>query len=111
MVEYLNRARELDLACLVEVHSEEELHRGLTTDACIIGINNRDLSTMQVDLSTSLRLRRLIPPGIVTVSESGIQGREDVRRLEEVGFDAVLAGESLMSSPDIGAKLRELRGA
>ncbi|MXY50368.1 MAG: indole-3-glycerol phosphate synthase TrpC [Gemmatimonadetes bacterium] len=98
------------LHCLVEVHNEEELDRALAAGSRIIGINNRDLTDFTVSLETSLRLRPRIPRGIVTVSESGIHGREDVLRLQEAGFDAVLVGESLMGAEEIGGKLDALLG-
>ncbi|MDE2825182.1 MAG: indole-3-glycerol phosphate synthase TrpC [Gemmatimonadota bacterium] len=98
------------LHCLVEVHDEGELDRALAAGSRIIGINNRDLTDFTVSLETSLRLRPRIPPGIVTVSESGIHGREDVLRLQEAGFDAVLVGESLMGADEIGGQLDALLG-
>lgn len=107
---WLALAEELGLSCLVEVHTEGDLEKVLNTRVQIIGLNNRDLATLEVDVTTSFRLKGLIPPGIITVSESGIRRREDIVRLGEAGFDAVLIGESLMSSPDIGLKLRELLG-
>lgn len=107
---FLALAEDLGLSCLVEVHTEEDLDRVLNTPAKIIGINNRNLATLEVDLTTSRRLRRLMPPDIIAVSESGVKTREDIMRLQEADFDAVLIGESLMSSPDIAAKLRELLG-
>ena len=107
---FLGQAREVDLSCLVEAHTREDVEKAVAAGAGIIGINNRDLNTMRVDLAASLRLRELIPPGVIAVSESGIRTREDVIRLEEAGFDAVLVGGVLMSSPDIGHTLKELLG-
>jgi len=98
------------MACLVEVHNEEELSRVLETEARIIGINNRDLRTFQVSLDTTLRLRPSIPSNRLIVSESGIQTRSDVESLAAVGVDAVLVGTSLMRADDPGEKLRELMG-
>ncbi len=98
------------LHCLVEVHDEGELDRALAADSRVIGINNRDLTDFTVSLDTSLRLRPRIPRGIVTVSESGIHGREDVLRLQEAGFDAVLVGESLMGAEEIGGQMDALLG-
>lgn len=98
------------LHCLVEVHDERELDRALAAGSRVIGINNRDLTDFTVSLDTSLRLRPRIPRGIVTVSESGIHGREDVLRLQEAGFDAVLVGESLMGAEEIGGQLDALLG-
>ena len=110
----LRDLRELAAACgqdaLVEVHDEAELERALESGAEIIGINNRDLKTFQVSLETTLRLRALVPAGIRVVAESGIQTRDDVKRMEEVGVDAVLVGEALMVAPDPGVKIRDLLG-
>jgi indole-3-glycerol phosphate synthase len=103
-------AQSYGLQCLVEVHDEKELDRALEVRAHVIGINNRDLTNFNVDLQTSLSLKSAIPEEIITVSESGIHTREDVLTLQEAGFDAILVGESLMRSEDIGAKLDELLG-
>jgi indole-3-glycerol phosphate synthase len=107
---FLALAGKLSLSCLVEVHTEEDVKKVLDTTAQIIGINNRNLTTLEVDVNTSLRLRKLIPPDIIAVTESGIQTREDILKLEAVGFDAALIGGSLMKAPDIAGKLRELLG-
>jgi indole-3-glycerol phosphate synthase len=101
----------LRIAALVEVHDEPELDRALTAGARIIGVNNRDLKTPKVDLETSFRLRPRIPAGGVTVSESGIRTPEDLRRMADAGYDAVLIGERFMAAPDPGAALREMRDA
>lgn len=92
----------LGMAVLVEVHDETDLERALTAKPRIIGVNNRDLRTFKVDLSTSLRLRPLVPADVVMVSESGISSREDVVRLLDARVDAILVGESLMRQPDPG---------
>ena len=107
---YLELARELDMDCLVEVHSEAELKKVLQTNADIIGINNRDLATFKTDLKTTVRLRPMIPTEKIVVSESGIKSRTDVEKLMKEGVDAILVGETLMKSNDISAKLRELLG-
>jgi indole-3-glycerol phosphate synthase len=107
---FLRHARELDLSCLVEAHTQGDVEKAVEAGADIIGINNRDLSTMEVDVTTSLRLRELIPPGVIAVSESGIRTREDVLRLEQAGFDALLVGSVLMSSADVAGAMRELLG-
>ena len=107
---YLELARELDMDCLVEVHSETELKKVLQTNAHIIGINNRDLATFKTDLGTTLRLRPMIPAEKIVVSESGIKSRADVVKLIKEGVGAILVGETLMKSDDISAKLRELLG-
>lgn len=106
----LDTARSLGMACLVEVHDEDELARVLATDARIIGINNRNLKTFEVTLETTLKLRPLVPAGRLVVSESGIHQRADVECLAAAGVDAVLVGTSLMRAEDPGKKLRELRG-
>jgi indole-3-glycerol phosphate synthase len=106
--ELLSLSQELGMQCLVEVHNEEELKRALATDARIIGINNRDLDTMAVDINVTRRLRPLIPPDRLVVSESGIKGREDIEKLRELGINCVLVGEALVTAGDIAAKLKEL---
>ncbi|MBW1675496.1 MAG: indole-3-glycerol phosphate synthase TrpC [Deltaproteobacteria bacterium] len=110
LVSLLREARALGMACLVEVHDEDELARVLATDARIIGINNRNLRTFEVDLETTLRLRPLVPADRLVVSESGIHERADLESLAAAGVDAVLVGTSLMRASDPGEKLRELRG-
>ena len=105
----LARARELGLDALVEVHDEAELEAALAAGADLVGINNRDLGSFEVDLGVSERLAPLLPEGIVTVAESGIFTPEDVERLEAAGVDACLVGESLMRERDVGAALRRLR--
>ena len=108
---FISIAREIGLACLIEVHKKNEIEEVLTTGAEIIGINNRNLDTLRVDIVTSLKLKRVIPEHYITVSESGIRTRRDVRRLEESGFHALLIGETLMKAEKPGNKLRELSGA
>ncbi|MBA7486759.1 Indole-3-glycerol phosphate synthase [subsurface metagenome] len=105
----LELSHELKMTCLVEVHNEAELEIALRSGAEIIGINNRDLKTFTVDLTTTERLRPLIPPDRIVVSESGIKDRSDIEKLIKWGVDAVLIGESLMSAPDIAARMKELR--
>lgn len=102
------RARELGLDALVEVHSADEMHRAMDAGASIIGINNRDLTTFNVDLETSIELARLDPPDAILVSESGINTGDDIRRLREAGFKAFLVGEHLMRADDPGEALRRL---
>ncbi len=104
----LELSHELNMSCLVEVHNEAELEIALRSEARIIGINNRDLHTFTVDIATTERLRPLIPTDRIVVSESGIKNHSDMERLEEWGVDAVLIGESLMSAPNIAAKVKEL---
>jgi indole-3-glycerol phosphate synthase len=106
--ELLQLSHELNMSCLVEVHNEAEVEIALNSQAKIIGINNRDLNTFNVDMTTTARLRPLIPPDRILVSESGIKERKDIEKLSRLGIDAVLIGESLMSAPDIAARMIDL---
>jgi indole-3-glycerol phosphate synthase len=106
--EFLSLSRALGLSCLVEVHNENELEAALDSGAQIIGINNRDLKTFSVDIGTTQRLRRLVPKDKTVVSESGISRRQDMANLKELGVDAALVGEALLTAGDIAAKIREL---
>ena len=101
-------ALELDLDCVVEVHSDEELERALAVDAEVIGINNRNLDDFSVDVGTTKELITDIPAGATVVAESGISERATLEELEEIGVDAVLIGEALMRAEDPEAKVREL---
>lgn len=103
-------ARSIDLDCLVEVHDAEELERALEAGVEVIGINNRNLDDMSVDIATTYELMPDVPAGKTVVAESGISGREELEELDRVGVDAVLIGGALMSSPDPEAKTRELAG-
>lgn len=100
----------LGLSALVEAHDGEEIGRALAAGARVIGVNNRNLKDFTVDIQNAIRLRQQVPPEILFVAESGIRSREDVRKLEENGVDAVLIGETLMRSPDKKAALAMLRG-
>lgn len=108
---YLAHARGRGLAALVEVHTAREVDVAVEAGADLVGINNRDLTTLTVDPTTTARLRPLIPPGITVVSESGFATKAQVDAVKRLGVDAVLVGTSLMKSADPEAKLRELRGA
>jgi indole-3-glycerol phosphate synthase len=105
---FLAEAAEAKLAVLVEVHDAEELDRAVAAGASIIGVNNRNLKTMEVRLETSLDLLPKMPPNAVKVAESGIKTGADMKRLRAAGYDAFLIGEHLMSSPDPGAALAAL---
>jgi indole-3-glycerol phosphate synthase len=105
LIELSNR---LQIAALVEVHNADEVDRALQAGARIVGVNNRDLRTFEVDLETSLRLRTGLPPGCLTVSESGISSADDLDCLEKAGFDAVLIGERLITQAEPGRALLEL---
>jgi len=93
----------LEMNALVEVHTEQELLRVLSIGARIIGVNNRNLQTFEVDFENTARLRRLMPDDVVTVGESGLKTTADVERLRALGLDAVLVGETLVKSRDIYA--------
>jgi indole-3-glycerol phosphate synthase len=108
LVAMLRHAEMRRLEVLVEVHDESEVDRALEAGASILGANNRDLATLVVDPTRTLRLRPRIPNGVVSVSESGVRTRDDVKRIEDAGFDAVLIGEALSRSADPRATLREL---
>ena len=105
-----NQAIELGLTPLVELYDPENLPRVLDAGATLIGVNNRDLRTFAVDLDHTVRMREKIPAGCLLVAESGIRTRADVLRLEAAGVDAMLVGETLMTSPDIGAAVNALLG-
>ena len=104
----LGLARELNLDALVEVHSRDEMDRAIRAGANIIGVNNRDLTTFEVDLNTSFELAAMAPRDAILVSESGFSRGSDIRRLKEAGFSAFLVGEHLMRADDPGHALREL---
>ncbi|MFZ5987171.1 MAG: indole-3-glycerol phosphate synthase TrpC [Bacillota bacterium] len=99
----------LGMQCLVEVHDKGELERALESGAKIIGINNRDLKTFDVDLKTTEKLMNYIPHDRAVVSESGIKSPDDMKYLKELGVDAVLIGETFMRAPSIRGKIDELR--
>ena len=106
--ELLELSHKLSMSCLVEVHNEAELEIALMSQARIIGINNRDLNTFSVDITTTERLRPLIPADRIVISESGIKERSDMKKLRQWSVDAVLIGESLMSVDNVAAKMKEL---
>jgi len=108
--EYIGMADALGLSCLVEAHDEREVKMAARAGARVIGVNNRDLRTFDVDIMTSVKLRDFAPPDVIFVSESGIKTAADVELLRQNGVDAVLIGETLMRSPDKRSALRELAG-
>jgi len=108
--EYLHLSTELGMSVLFEVHDLKELETALLIDCPIIGINNRNLKTLRIDIQTTFDLKKEIPPQKVIVSESGIRTRADVQLLEDAGIDAMLIGTSLMEAEDIGKKIDELTG-
>jgi indole-3-glycerol phosphate synthase len=101
-------ARGLDLDCLVEVHDEEDLERALELDCDVIGINNRNLRDLTIDLQTTHELLTDVPAGKTVVSESGYSSRDQFEELERIGVDAVLVGETLMRAEDPEAAVRDL---
>jgi indole-3-glycerol phosphate synthase len=110
IADLLTKANALGLDALVEVHDQEEMRRAIDAGAEIIGINNRDLRTFVVDLATTERLAPLAPASAILVAESGIYTRTDVERLEGLGIDAVLVGESLILAKDRTEAIRRLLG-
>ncbi|MCL2446942.1 MAG: indole-3-glycerol phosphate synthase TrpC [Oscillospiraceae bacterium] len=107
--EFIKQADSLGRSCLVEAHDEDELAKGLRAGARIIGVNNRNLKTFNVDLHNSIRLRKLAPPEVIFVAESGIRNAEDVQLLREHGIHAALVGETLMRAPCKKTALEALR--
>lgn len=107
---YRELAESMGMDALVEAHDEREVERALECGAKIVGVNNRDLRTFQVDMANSIRLRKMAPEDVVFVSESGIRTSDDIRRLYENQVDAVLIGETLMRSEDKKAALELLNG-
>ena len=106
----LATANDLGLGALVETHSEEDLEKALSTGAEVIGVNARDLETLDVDPARALELVAMVPEDRIAVAESGLATREQVARAVEAGARAILVGEALMRAEDPGAKIRELRG-
>jgi len=108
--DFIELSTALGMDALVEAHDAKEIEQALGAGAHIVGINNRDLASFEVNLATTIELRRFVSGGHVLVSESGIHSREHVRMLEDSGVDAILVGEALVTSNDIGGKIRELLG-
>ena len=108
---HLGLAHDLGMACLVESHSGEELDKAINSGAEIIGVNNRNLKTLKVDINSSIKLLPLIPTDRIRVSESGIKTAEDVESVSGAGADAILVGEVLVRSKDPGLKIGELIAA
>jgi len=110
LVHLQSRAWDLGLAALVEIHDDEELTRAVGSGARLIGVNNRNLRTLAVDVSASDRLAAKMPAGVVGVSESGLQTRSDLERLASAGYRAFLIGERFMTDPDPARAIAELIG-
>jgi indole-3-glycerol phosphate synthase len=104
-------AASMGMASLIEVHTEEELARVLALEPRIVGVNNRNLQTFAVDFGNTARLRAQIPPEVLVVAESGLQGPEDVAAMKAIGVDAILVGETLVKSKDISKTARALIAA
>jgi len=111
LASFIKKADDFGLSCLVEAHDEDELKMALDAGARIVGVNNRNLKTFEVDVENSIRLRRLAPPDIIFVSESGIKTADDIKCLRENGVNAALIGETLMRAADKKAALDVLRGS
>jgi len=109
LLHFCEVAQDLNLACIVEVHSPEEVRKLFSLpSSVIVGINNRNLKNFQVDLSTTRLILNLLPPGRLIISESGIKDIQDIRRLKNIGVSAFLVGEAILRSEDPAEKLREL---
>jgi len=111
LVRFHRLATEVGLDVLVEIHDERELESALAADATMVGVNQRDLVTFQVDHERALRMAGVIPDGVVKVAESGVRGRDDAAALHAAGYHAVLVGETLVTSTDPADSVRLLRGA
>jgi indole-3-glycerol phosphate synthase len=111
LVRFHRLAIEVGLDVLVEIHDERELEAALAADATMVGVNQRDLVTFQVDHERALRMAGVIPDGVVKVAESGVRGRDDAAALHAAGYHAVLVGETLVTSTDPADSVRLLRGA
>jgi indole-3-glycerol phosphate synthase len=111
LVRFHKLATEVGLDVLVEIHDERELEAALAADATMVGVNQRDLVTFQVDHERALRMAGVIPDGVVKVAESGVRGRHDAAALHAAGYHAVLVGETLVTSTDPADSVRLLRGA
>lgn len=108
MSTYLDLCREVDIDALVEVHDEAELELAMNAGAVMVGVNQRDLVTFAVDQARAVRMAPRIPDHVVRVAESGVRGRDDALALRAAGYDAILVGEHLVTSPDPEAALTEL---
>ncbi|MFH1783402.1 MAG: indole-3-glycerol phosphate synthase TrpC [bacterium] len=108
LAEYMDCARGLGMDCLVEVHDTQDLDKVLNSSAEIIGINNRDLTTFNVDLTVAIKLASLIPDGKIIVAESGIKTKDDISLLRKSGINAILIGQTLLEAGDVAGKIKEL---
>lgn len=108
LTDFISLAKTIGIDALVEIHDERELERALDAGATLIGVNQRDLVTFAVDQDRAVRMGSLIPPHIVKIAESGVRGRSDALSLRAAGYDAILVGEHLVTSPDPIAALIDL---
>lgn len=110
LIDFQDQAAEYNIDCLVEVHDETELETVLSTQANLIGVNNRNLKDFSMDTETTFRLKKMIPETIAVVGESGLKTAEDLRRLQDAGISAALIGETLMRGENGGNSLQGMRG-
>lgn len=110
LIDFQDQAAEYNIDCLVEVHDEEELEKVLSTQANLIGINNRNLKDFSMNTETTFRLKQLIPDDIAVVGESGLKTADDISRLQQAGITAALIGETLMRGENGGNSLQGMRG-
>jgi len=108
LARFFDLATHIGLDVLIETHDENELERALNIGASIVGVNQRDLITFEVDHARAERMAALIPPTVVRVAESGVRDLHDARRLRDAGYDAVLVGESIVTAIDPAAAVRDL---
>ena len=108
--EYIDICDSMGLTAIVETHNEDEIHSALEAKARVIGVNNRNLKDFTVDTGNSANLRKIVPENILFVAESGIKDHSDVAKLQAIGADAILVGETMMRSPDKAAMLKALKG-
>lgn len=108
--EYIDICDSMGLTSIVETHNEDEIHSALEAKARVIGVNNRNLKDFTVDTGNSANLRKIVPGNILFVAESGIKDHSDVAKLQAIGADAILVGETMMRSPDKAAMLKALKG-
>ena len=107
--EYIKTADKLGISCLVEAHDETEIKKAVNSGARVIGVNNRDLKTFNVDIRNSINLRKFVPNNILFVSESGIKTHEQITELQQNNVNAVLIGETFMKSQNKTLELRKLK--
>lgn len=107
--EFFRFATDLGIDALIEVHDENELASAVEVGAQLIGVNQRDLKTFEVDHQRAVRMAAMMPPNVVRVAESGVKTQDDARSLRDAGYDAILVGESLVTSADIAKSVRDLR--